>query len=157
MKHKIVIPKCKGVYVLVLKVTRDTVVHTRSKTFDLTKGYYVYVGSARGLGGVSSRIRRYIYGLKKAFWHIDYLLVNPVVSLKALCFKCSDVDLESFYASEFRRFCLGFPGFGCSDKPLDYSHLYLCGGSLREVYLKIKSIDKSLNCLNISLKNLVKR
>lgn len=37
-------------------------------------GWYLYVGSAFGSGGVRARVRRHAHGSGKLHWHIDYLL-----------------------------------------------------------------------------------
>jgi Uri superfamily endonuclease len=43
-------------------------------------GYYIYVGSARGPGGVKARVSRHCRALKPSRWHIDYLgkIMRPV-------------------------------------------------------------------------------
>jgi Uri superfamily endonuclease len=37
-------------------------------------GYYLYIGSALGSGGLEARIARHLRPKKKLFWHIDYFL-----------------------------------------------------------------------------------
>ncbi|MFH1490573.1 MAG: GIY-YIG nuclease family protein [Pseudomonadota bacterium] len=45
-----------------------------SSSFHLfSAGYYAYVGSAHGPGGLKSRIHRHLIEEKKSVWHIDYL------------------------------------------------------------------------------------
>jgi len=39
----------------------------------LIPGYYVYVGSAFGPGGLRARVQRHINESKKKYWHIDYI------------------------------------------------------------------------------------
>ncbi len=41
--------------------------------FFFPQGVYLYSGSARGLGGLSSRLQRHLLGSSKKHWHIDYL------------------------------------------------------------------------------------
>jgi Uri superfamily endonuclease len=41
-------------------------------------GYYAYVGSAHGPGGLRSRINRHLIKEKKSVWHIDYLREEAV-------------------------------------------------------------------------------
>ncbi len=43
-------------------------------------GYYIYVGSAWGPGGLAARVGRHLRGSGKLHWHIDYLrpCVRPV-------------------------------------------------------------------------------
>ena len=40
----------------------------------LSKGWYVYVGSAFGPGGVAARVSRHLQRHKTRHWHIDHLI-----------------------------------------------------------------------------------
>jgi len=40
---------------------------------DLLPGYYIYIGSAFGPGGVRARMLRHLRADKPKHWHIDYL------------------------------------------------------------------------------------
>lgn len=42
-------------------------------------GYYLYVGSALGGGGLGARIARHLRREKRLFWHIDYFLAEAAV------------------------------------------------------------------------------
>jgi Uri superfamily endonuclease len=42
--------------------------------FDLVPGFYAYVGSAFGLGGLRARIGHHPESTAEPHWHIDYLL-----------------------------------------------------------------------------------
>lgn len=89
----------------------------------LRRGYYLYVGSAFGPGGVRARVSRHCRRDKALRWHIDYLRdgLQP---------------LGAWYSHDARRLehrwadCLaGMPGatpvagFGCSDCGCE-SHLF---------------------------------
>ena len=89
-----------GTYALLLKLDRqERLTVGRLGTFDFPAGYYLYVGSALGPGGLRTRLARYWRGSKgpsepeaqraspptvslsnaeqasqKFHWHIDYLL-----------------------------------------------------------------------------------
>ncbi len=68
-------PEEKGVYALIIKAKHDTEVTAGSLgPVKLASGYYVYVGSALGPGGLKARISRHLNRSKKLKWHIDYLL-----------------------------------------------------------------------------------
>ena len=41
--------------------------------FEIRKGYYVYVGSAMGSGGVAARLKHHSKISKKLHWHLEYL------------------------------------------------------------------------------------
>ena len=42
----------------------------------IEKGFYIYVGSAFGAGGLSSRLHRHLRKRKKIHWHIDQLTTS---------------------------------------------------------------------------------
>ncbi|OYT40997.1 MAG: hypothetical protein B6U89_00365 [Desulfurococcales archaeon ex4484_58] len=132
MKTEHNIPGRSGVYLLVIAVCRDIVVETRSRKFRINRGFYIYVGSARGPGGLRARINRHLRREKKLFWHIDYLLSNPNTEIVLIYYRIVEEkdDLESRIATILNNYLPGIKGFGCSDKTRDYSHLYWCGYSI---------------------------
>jgi len=67
-----------GLYQLILRLPKKSRIRVgKLRTFDFPSGYYVYTGSAKR--GLSARIRRHLSGLKKKFWHIDYLLAKSEI------------------------------------------------------------------------------
>jgi Uri superfamily endonuclease len=65
-----------GSYILVLQLEHPLVGLTIGKfgTFDFAAGYYLYVGSACGAGGVPARLNHHQRRIKaRKHWHIDYL------------------------------------------------------------------------------------
>jgi Uri superfamily endonuclease len=72
----------KGTYVLILFLEQDKeIVVGRRRTSSsilFRAGYYAYVGSAHGPGGLRSRISRHLIKDKKSIWHIDYLRKEAV-------------------------------------------------------------------------------
>ncbi|MCP4541650.1 MAG: GIY-YIG nuclease family protein [Chloroflexi bacterium] len=74
-------PKQPGTYVLILKLPEDTAVDVgRLGRFRFPSGWYAYAGSARGPGGLASRISRHLRTSKPLHWHIDHLraVARPV-------------------------------------------------------------------------------
>lgn len=70
-----------GTYVLILMSRGASAVQIgRWGVLAVEPGYYLYVGSAFGPGGVRSRVLRHCQEAKKKHWHIDYLrdLVEPI-------------------------------------------------------------------------------
>ena len=63
----------KGTYLLFLKINKPLRVEIRNKEILLDSGFYIYVGSAYGEGGLSSRIHRHLRKEKKLHWHIDQI------------------------------------------------------------------------------------
>ena len=90
---------------------------------DLEPGYYLYVGSAFGPGGVQARVLRHCRRTKLKHWHIDYLreFLSPV----GVWFTHETIRLEHHWAqilSEMKGFS-SIRRFGCSDCTC-YSHLF---------------------------------
>jgi len=91
-------------------------------------GYYFYVGSARGPGGLSGRVRRHMCGPRRVRWHIDYLTSNEYVERVAVAIAVTLGDLEEVLARELLRgYCIrpAVRGFGCSDRRSE-THLFRC-------------------------------
>ena len=61
-----------GTCALVLAAAkRRTICVGRLGTFDVRPGFYVYVGSALGPGGLAARIGRHARQEKAFRWHVD--------------------------------------------------------------------------------------
>jgi Uri superfamily endonuclease len=86
-------------------------------------GYYIYVGSAFGPGGVRARVSRHFRKTKPKRWHIDYLRekADPVVAW----YSHDPVNLEHRWARALLEWSDASPvkGFGCSDCKC-YAHLF---------------------------------
>jgi Uri superfamily endonuclease len=69
------LPEEKGTYILIARVSQMKRLSVgRLGKFDLVPGFYVYVGSAFGLGGLRARIGHHLESTAELHWHIDYLL-----------------------------------------------------------------------------------
>ena len=69
-----VIPASPGVYLLHLELFHQRVITIgKLGEFQFSPGDYLYVGSARGPGGLRSRLGRHLKGNGKGHWHIDWL------------------------------------------------------------------------------------
>lgn len=106
-----------GTYVLVLRLDEDATIGVgKLGEFVFSAGYYLYVGSARGSGGLSARIERHKRADKKVHWHIDHLL--PPASIVEVWWIESPRRLECKVAEAIRAFpdvSVPAPGFGSSD------------------------------------------
>lgn len=68
------IPAVKGTYLLCLRLdVSKTIGVGKLGKLDFKSGYYCYIGSARGSGGLQARIERHLKMNKMMYWHIDYL------------------------------------------------------------------------------------
>jgi len=70
----------RGTYALLIQLRQDATLRVgRLGTFRFPAGYYVYVGSALGPGGLKARLARHRRRQKAAHWHIDYLLAHAEI------------------------------------------------------------------------------
>ncbi len=116
--------KSKGTYILILHLKRNhqiTIGKLGAISFD--KGYYAYVGSAFGSGGLKSRIKHHRQAPKtRLHWHIDYL--REATELKQVWVSDHEEHLEHEWASILREIAIKpIPNFGCSDCKCE-SHLF---------------------------------
>ena len=113
------IPRAPGTYVLVFHLARPMVISPgRLGTFRLDPGWYLYVGSARGPGGLAARIARHRRpaAARRSHWHIDALTAQ--VPIADVVWVTGRARMECAWAR-----CLlahpgaraPIPGFGASD------------------------------------------
>lgn len=63
-----------GTYVLILRCSTSHMIQIgRLGGLRLEPGFYSYVGSALGSGGIRARVTRHWRGPGQAHWHVDYL------------------------------------------------------------------------------------
>jgi Uri superfamily endonuclease len=104
----------KGVYVLIIQLTADAEIRVGALgTIPLGKGLYAYVGSAQN--SLERRIDRHLRKRKRVFWHIDYLLENPVAQIVTVFFKEASKTAECAIAEAIGQRGEAVAGFGCSD------------------------------------------
>ncbi len=120
------LPRSPGVYALVLLLEEPAAVKVRGRVFRLEPGCYVYVGSARGPGGLRARIARHTASEKRVKWHVDQL-TSGAAELACVVYSRAGVR-ECALVPHLER--LGFehpaPGFGSSDCRSCRSHLLRC-------------------------------
>lgn len=105
-----------GTYALLLQSNlTDEIGVGRWRSLRIELGYYLYVGSAFGPGGVRARVTRHFRRQKRNHWHIDYLreAIEPVCAW----FSYEPLRLEHRWARALaqRRDITCIKGFGCSD------------------------------------------
>jgi len=111
------LPTLPGTYVLVLTFSRrlDNVVG-RLGTLAMQPGFYVYVGSAFGPGGLAKRVGRHARSEKKLRWHVDYL--TTVATLDEVWYTVDEARCECQWADalkQIRGAMVPLEGFGSSD------------------------------------------
>lgn len=118
------LPSAPGAYALLLRLDAPTPIRAgRLGTITLAAGHYVYIGSARGPGGLRARVGRHRRREKKAHWHIDALTaVAPIVEV---WYVETTARLECAWAEILRALpgvTIPARGFGASDCACD-AHL----------------------------------
>ncbi len=107
----------KGTYALVLHLEhREEITVGKLGTFTFPAGYYLYVGSALGPGGLEARLAHHRRRGKKLCWHIDHLLKHA--QLVEVWSAASTDKLECLWAQAARELPgseIPVPGFGSSD------------------------------------------
>lgn len=117
----------KGTYLLILRLDRDIARLPVGKlgVLDFPAGYYLYVGSAFGSGGLPARLAYHARREKaRPHWHIDYLRKHGRLE-EAWSIACSE-RLERLWVDALSAAPVVqpvAPGFGASDSPCK-SHLF---------------------------------
>lgn len=114
-----------GNYVLLLHLPTDEILTIgKLGTFEFPAGWYTYVGSAFGPGGLAGRLKHHLRPVERPHWHIDYL--RQAAELREIWFS---PGLES-YEQDWADLLLAIPGatvliegFGASDSDRD-THLF---------------------------------
>ena len=106
-----------GTYALILKLNRARTVSIGGlNAVDFSAGYYIYIGSAFGPGGLQARLGRHITRDKPSRWHIDYL--RRFAELVEIWYTWHTEKEECLWAEvirQTRRARIPCPGFGASD------------------------------------------
>jgi Uri superfamily endonuclease len=116
-----------GTYILVLHCEQRASIEVgRLGQLEIAPGYYLYIGSAFGPGGVAARVRHHRKPARRPHWHIDYLRrVCELVDV--LCI--NDEKREHDWARQLANMkgvTAPFSGFGSSDCACD-THLFFSG------------------------------
>ena len=106
-----------GVYALVLFCSRKGPVQIgKLGRLQLRRGFYVYVGSALGPGGVRARVAHHRKLSHRPHWHIDYL--RPHTRLDRIWYSPDRICREHQWARvicALRGAAIPMAGFGSSD------------------------------------------
>lgn len=110
-------PAAKGTYILLLHMASPAALTVgRLGTFDFAAGWYAYVGSAFGPGGLRGRLKHHLSPVKKAHWHIDYL--RALASVRDVWWLASETVIEHQWGGALRTMpgaAVLAPRFGASD------------------------------------------
>jgi Uri superfamily endonuclease len=109
--------RAPGTYALVLHL-RETrsIIAGKLGNVPAPAGFFTYVGSAFGPGGVAGRVRRHLRPGRSPHWHIDYL--RPVAPIVEVWHSYDPAPREHEWARQLATMTgrvQGLRGFGSSD------------------------------------------
>jgi len=113
-----------GTYaILLLNTLPRNIQIGRWKQVSFDQGYYLYIGSAFGPGGLRARVGRHCRKHKTKRWHIDYL--SDAMDVSRVWVDTGGRRLEHEWAGALQACDIfrAIDGFGCSDCTCR-SHLY---------------------------------
>jgi len=117
-------PAVPGTYVLVLRSSSTRTIRIgRLGKLQLQLGWYVYVGSAFGPGGLRARVDHHRGRARRPYWHVDYL--RRYTRLESVWY-CCGVRCEHEWAAAIGAMpgaTMVQQGFGSSDCRCE-THLY---------------------------------
>ncbi|MGE3536514.1 MAG: DUF123 domain-containing protein [Candidatus Tectimicrobiota bacterium] len=116
-----------GTYALILSATTPSVLQIgRLGPLLIQAGFYIYVGSAFGPGGLQARLAHHCRRAARPHWHIDY--VRAVVPLSEVWYTYDTVRREHDWALAMQRArgaSIPLPRFGASDCTCA-AHFFAC-------------------------------
>ena len=131
------LPTFPGTYALVLSAALSSDVEIgKLGTLALMPGFYLYIGSAFGPGGLRARIAHHRKMATRPHWHIDYL--RPKASLACVWYSCDAHKREHLWAEvagEMHGATVLLGRFGASDCSC-VTHLFYFAKMLREACFK---------------------
>lgn len=114
-----------GTYILILKLNHEKSIQVgKLGKFKFAPGFYAYIGSAFGPGGLGGRMKHHFKSTAKPHWHIDYL--KNFTSIEQVWFSEQQIRREHNWAklmSQMDGVSVGIKGFGCSDCKCE-THLF---------------------------------
>ena len=106
-----------GTYALILSASHKKFIAIGKLGYlQLQSGFYIYIGSAFGPGGLKARIAHHCRKPARPHWHIDYLA--STIALKEIWYTFDPVHREHQWAytiSNIRGASVPLTGFGSSD------------------------------------------
>ncbi len=106
-----------GTYALIMTCVNEQPIEVgKLGRLNTRAGFYVYVGSAFGPGGLKARIAHHVNISRRPHWHIDYL--RPILHLKEVWYSYESERHEHRWAEALGRFkgaTIPLAGFGSSD------------------------------------------
>lgn len=111
------IPSQTGTYLLVFYTnSNESISVGRLGRLELVPGYYFYIGSAFGPGGLRARVRHHHDISARPHWHLDY--IRPSLSLLDVWYSTDTIHFEHAWADSLyytMQMQVPLTGLGSSD------------------------------------------
>ena len=137
----------KGIYILILYLShRQSIQIGRLGKFNFSDGYYAYVGSAFGPGGLAARLGHHLRRCRKPRWHIDYLRQHADIS--EIWVTAQHRKLEHTWATTLLQSDdtqIPVAGFGSSDCSCSSHLFYFSSSPSIHVFNRMPKIKSGLN------------
>ena len=131
----------KGIYTLVFQTPVCSIRVGALGAVTFRAGWYIYVGSALGSGGLQRPMRHILLAQlrdKQPKWHVDYLLTSACFSLVYAVNAVTADRLECLITRELNMG--GIPKFGCSDCSCTSHLLYRQGDPKQEILAAFREL-----------------
>ncbi len=111
------LPPLPGTYILLLELIEDRAVPIgKLGTFAVRRGWYTYVGSAFGSGGLRGRLTHHLTPPARPHWHIDHL--RAAATVREVWTVANPTPVEHVWAERLLALpgaAVPIPRFGASD------------------------------------------
>ncbi len=92
------LPTDKGTYILLLRLALPAALTVgKLGAFVFSDGWYAYVGSAFGAGGLRGRLKHHLSPVARPHWHIDYL--RAATPVREVWYIASETSYEHRWAA----------------------------------------------------------
>ena len=150
-----------GTYVLFIVVSQAISLEIGSLgEIKFAKGFYIYIGSALGPGGLAKRVQRHLRREKKLFWHIDYLLNSSLTEITAVAWIVDQQKLECSISQEIDELSdlvTTILHFGSSDCKCTGHLKMIKAKSIRDFYKAILSVIEPFDMVFEEFSNNISR
>ncbi len=151
MEKSLQLPSQPGTYCLVFSCsTSSKVTIGKLVTYQIKPGYYCYIGSAFGRGGLKSRINRHLQINKRKHWHLDYL--KPHLTPVQICYSTDTIKLECKWAKlllKDEQSSIPINKFGSSDCDCTAHFFYYQVQPELKTFLDQCVINSGIFCINL--------
>lgn len=136
------LPAASGTYILLLYLPKGTAIEVgRLGRLAFKRGWYTYVGTAFGPGGLAARLSRHLKKEKKYHWHIDYFRAAALP--KQIWYSKATKSMEHLWAATISKAGgMSVIGFGSSDCSCP-SHLFFFPRRPDYIPAKLQTIGAS--------------